>query len=307
MFSVKTCLSQNILENSEFSSGGFIEISSSAPLTIEQESGMPEEIVEETTSLFSCPVDGCIATFQRHTNMEHHVLYGKCKFDPEKYSLLDKAKLLYHEKLHEGASKQPSIRDESSNTSSQVNTEKLPQGWALKTSKANVRFNEKQKQYLDDKFNIGQQSGHKVDPDQVSIDMRSAKDEDGKRKFIVKEFLSGQQIKSYFSRKSSKLKNVHNNEDLQAVTDRIEYSDLRKAVLADCRLTHPIIYDTYNICELYHAGQYTLKKKFTVKMFRTICEYFRIDIKHLEGRKQKEPFVQLLSDLVMACPCSSSM
>ena len=35
-----------------------------------------------------------------------------------------------------------------------------------------VHFNENQRQYLDDKFEIGQESGHKADPEIVSRDMR---------------------------------------------------------------------------------------------------------------------------------------
>jgi len=48
------------------------------------------------------------------------------------------------------------------------------QGWALKGTKKATRFNENQRQYLDNKFQIGQESGHKADPGKVSRDMRYA-------------------------------------------------------------------------------------------------------------------------------------
>jgi len=45
------------------------------------------------------------------------------------------------------------------------------QGWALKGTKKATCFNENQRQYLDNKFQIGQESGHKADPEKVSRDM----------------------------------------------------------------------------------------------------------------------------------------
>ena len=39
------------------------------------------------------------------------------------------------------------------------------QGWALRGAKKTVHFNESQRQYLDNKFEIGQECGHKADPE----------------------------------------------------------------------------------------------------------------------------------------------
>ena len=55
-----------------------------------------------------------------------------------------------------------------------------PQGWALKTSKKATRFGERQKSYLDEKFSIGQETGHKVDAETVARNMSYEKDERGK-------------------------------------------------------------------------------------------------------------------------------
>ena len=46
----------------------------------------------------------------------------------------------------------------------------LSEGWALKTTKKSARFNEAQKKCLKDKFNLGQQTGHKQDPERVAKD-----------------------------------------------------------------------------------------------------------------------------------------
>ena len=83
---------------------------------------------------------------------------------------------------------------------------KLSEGWALRASKKSKHFNENQKNYLDEKFKLGQETGYKEDPSQVASDMRRAKNENGERRFAVGEFLSPQQIKSYFSRSAAKIK-----------------------------------------------------------------------------------------------------
>ena len=51
----------------------------------------------------------------------------------------------------------------------------LSEGWALKTAKKSARFNEAQKKYLEEKFNIEQRTGHKQNPEHVVKDVRFAK------------------------------------------------------------------------------------------------------------------------------------
>ena len=100
------------------------------------------------------------------------MLFGKCKLVSEKYTLLDTAKLAYAEKVQEGLTTQPTS---AAPTTTEVSSESpLMQGWALKGTKKATRFNENQRQYLNNKFQIGQESGHKANPDKVSRDMRCA-------------------------------------------------------------------------------------------------------------------------------------
>jgi len=63
----------------------------------------------ERAGPFSCPVEGCVSTFQRYCNLERHMHYCKYKFVEERHSLPDKAKIIYVEKLQEGSSAQPFI------------------------------------------------------------------------------------------------------------------------------------------------------------------------------------------------------
>ena len=85
--------------------------------------------------------------------------------------------------------------------SSVTNAPTLVMGWALKsTHPRRSKFSDKQKQYLNAKFQIGERTGKKADPTDVCKAMRTAKDSNGERLFGCEDFLTSQQICSYFSR-----------------------------------------------------------------------------------------------------------
>ena len=76
----------------------------------------------------------------------------------------------------------------------------LPMGWTLKTITKKARFTQKQNEFLIQQFEIGEQSGSKADPSEVSkLVMRSASDELGARRFQPEQVLTGQQITRFFS------------------------------------------------------------------------------------------------------------
>ena len=66
--------------------------------------------------------------------------------------------------------------------------------------------------------------------------------------------------------------------------------------------SHPIIYDSYNICELV---LYSRLGSFSVSMLQGICESFGLDISEITVRRKKT-FVALLSNLVQGCYCNYS-
>ena len=109
---------------------------------------MDEEAEEDgegadASSLLSCPVEGCIRTYQKFHNLERHLLFGKCKLASEKYTLLDTAKLAYAEKVQDCLTTQPTLY---APTTTEVSSESpLVQGWALKGTKKTTRFNENQR------------------------------------------------------------------------------------------------------------------------------------------------------------------
>ena len=78
-------------------------------------------------------------------------------------------------------------------------------GWALgKPRPGGVRFSEKLRMYLTAKFEVGEGTGRKADPEQVALSMRSASNERNERLFEREEWLTKTQITGYFSRLSSR-------------------------------------------------------------------------------------------------------
>lgn len=118
---------------------------------------------------YPCPSDGCARVFQRLSALEKHLSLEKCKQKLERLSLLDRAKIGYKEHLEEGAGVIPTLNP---TVTAASGSRTVPEGWKLKASKKAYRFNDKQKNYLDAKFNIGQETGRKMDPNVVSQQMR---------------------------------------------------------------------------------------------------------------------------------------
>ncbi|CAB3995040.1 Hypothetical predicted protein [Paramuricea clavata] len=224
----------------KFSSGDFVNIkfkkSSKNDASVnknDDENVDEDEEVNTTSALFSCPSQGCILSFKRHSNLENHLLYGKCKRRREKFTLLDHAKILYSKKLSENTSTQTVML---STTSDAQSTTALCQGWALRQTKKAARFNENQRSYIDEKFNIGLTSGIKTDPAQVARDLRHARNGNGDQRFTIDEFLTPQQIKSYFSRKAAKNRKSTKelNDNAVAAKDATAYCTARDKIIKEC-------------------------------------------------------------------------
>ncbi|CAH1252459.1 Hypp9299 [Branchiostoma lanceolatum] len=192
------------------------------PIKSRQKKGQAQQEVEsdsdgESTSeqrslgsLFPCPEDSCVKVYQTCRGLEAHVAVGRHQRRLERETLLDKAKLAYAEKLEQGPSEVPHLEP---SLEARRATPHPQQGWALRNPKKHVRFSSKQKEYLDKRFQLGEATGKKSDPLTVSKEMRHACDPQGKRLFQVQEFLTGQQVSSYFSRLAAKRRKTPEDED----------------------------------------------------------------------------------------------
>ena len=151
---------------------------------------------------------------------------------------------------------------------------------------------------------MGQISGNKQDPDSVARDMRSAKKADGSRMFTSEEFLSYQQIQSYFSRMAAKLRQASGVTELDTEAACVEQQleETRQRVIEEVQLRHPIIYDNMNMCEMHKAGRL---KQLTIAMLQPVCDYFDIATDKF-NKKRKAEYITALGDLVKTCDCSKA-
>ncbi|KAK3735997.1 hypothetical protein QZH41_018257 [Actinostola sp. cb2023] len=289
-----------------FSEGTFMEVSQRrsskqrqrAPAQPPTDSDSDSDASESGLDrLFQCPNEGCIKVYQRHSGLENHLSYGKCELHEERHTLLDKAKSLYHEKLMEGATAGASLPPNTVDAQASYDVQPT-QGWALKFTRKATRFNDSQKKYLNEKFGIGQQTGHKLDPANVARDMRFAKGTSGAKHFSLKEFLTAQQIQSYFSRKAAKPQQ-QTVEDEGAAREQQQYCETRAAVQRDVGLQHPITYDHYDLCAMHTSQKLN---HLSLALLRLVCEHLDIDISHIKAQR-KAPYTALLTSVPEECSC----
>lgn len=98
------------------------------------------------------------------------------------------------------------VNDAMMEANSSGSTQNLPMGWALKTRAQQKRMTEDQRSYLVDKFNEGQRTGNKHEPEEVAKAMRRAKNLSHDPRFMPVDYLKPFQIKAFFSRMSAKTK-----------------------------------------------------------------------------------------------------
>ena len=204
--------------------------------------------------LLTCPNEGCVKMYQHHSSLEKNVSFGQCKMMPEKFTLFDLAKKKYHDLLVEGTSVAVSAAiGQLDDTCGSADT--LPEGWALKTAKKATRFTDLQRQYLEEKFKLGQATGQKQDPGSVARDMRFAKNMDGTKLFSRDEYLNHQQIQPFFSRMAARSRQGDLPEqDITAVQDQQMLDATRQEILDQVQLCHPIVYDNLDIWAM-HKGK----------------------------------------------------
>ena len=72
----------------------------------------------------------------------------------------------------------------------------------------------------------------------------------------------------------------------------------RQEVMNEIAIVHPIIYDSYNLCEISSSKL----KSFSVKMLQDICLYLSLDTSTIK-QKRKQPYINLINNLVDQCTC----
>lgn len=89
----------------------------------------------------------------------------------------------------------------------------------------------------------------KLCPEDVARDMRYARKQEGEKLLTVSEFLTEQQIQSYFSRRASKPRYSHSDdpesdqdEDIMAAEEEIAHENVHAVGLEKVGLRHPIVF-----------------------------------------------------------------
>ena len=126
------------------------------------------------------------------------------------------------------------------------------------------------------------------------------KGSDGTQLFNVAEFLSPQQITSYFSSLAAKVrKQLPNDCDVQASEEEINFMMARNLALETISLQHPIVFDQFDICTMVKND--TLKK-LKLDMLLSICQNLELNVP-VPVIRQKAPYLTLLGEAVSQCTC----
>lgn len=159
-------------------------------------------------NLFTCPEEGCILTFMRYGQLCLHLDRGNHVFPSNSLNLRERTQKRYASLVESKISSQKTL--EYKNASSVLEVSVLNQGWALKCNREVKRFSSQQISFLTQKFNFGESTGFKCDPEEVAKEMRHVKNSDGSRLFRFQDFLTPSQIGSFFSRLSLKKRKESN-------------------------------------------------------------------------------------------------
>ena len=130
----------------------------------------------------------------------------------------------------------------------------------------------------------------------LSQEMRLALAIDGERLFLVEEFLSPQQMSSFFSHMAANIRQ-------QPVTDQdvLAVEEVNFCLARDSlQLCHPIVVDQYDICALVNSKAV---EKLQVVLLQVLCESLKLQVPSPQVRR-KAPYVALLQKFVNSCYCS---
>ncbi|CAF3310118.1 unnamed protein product [Rotaria sp. Silwood2] len=170
--------------------------------------------------LFDCPHPKCIKQFRRYFNLEKHLTIGKHVFMQTTVPLLDRAKLLYKELIDNDSNRISISLNQFNNlistTTSSIGTIRS-QGWALPQKKPPTHYSSDVVNFLESAFNEGVVTDNKWDPAALSQEMVFAQ-LNGQPRFNENDFLSPEQIKTYFSKLKAKRSKEGSQSQSQSLT-----------------------------------------------------------------------------------------
>ncbi len=169
-----------------------------------------DDEIAAAPKLYECPEETCTATFLRRGNLERHEQLGIHQHVPLRQTLRDYSLQTFRNRLEniDVSYTLPIVGDALKELSHSTNegTEILPLGWALRQRAKTTRFTDKVHNYLRKCFNVGLQTGKKLDP--AVVEKKMKEEMIGSEKlFRPAEQLTSKQIASVFSRMASTNRN----------------------------------------------------------------------------------------------------
>ena len=228
----------------------------SIPFKSAREDPSPASLSSESSELYACPEEGCTKSYQRFSALQRHLDCGKHVRALESETMLDKAVPGHAARLEGQFTSVPQFGEDTISTDAPARQSGLQMGWALRlTQTSRARFSDKQKEYLTNRFLIGETTGQKANPVHVERLMMTARDETGKRMFPREEFLTAKQITSFFSNLAANrnlsahshvpvVSDEEEEENGEAVNIETAFCELRDHVMANVQPTHPICFQS---------------------------------------------------------------
>ena len=262
--------------------------------------------------IFECKEPGCEKSFQNYSELESHLDIGDHSVkDEQKETLYDKLRRDWVERFTTAVSITEDEACPTTNVANELESSSpnnaVQIGWALsKPRGGSSRFPDNVRSYLTARFDIGEQTGHKADPQKVSTDMRNARDEQNNRLFAREEWLSKTQIQSFFSRLaasrrrkqgSSKAEVDLEYKEVMREHEECERQALIEEIAEEIKPQHPISYDAFNLCESTREGKLC---KFNVAMLKQIFHHFAIPF---SSKYRKKDFIAELTSFIKERTC----
>ena len=266
--------------------------------------------IESSAPLFECSVIGCVEAFETFGELELHLDLGKHTVNKvNQYDAIRRDWALKFSSV-EAADTKSCLSDSKkpsplSGDIAAIST--LKTGWALSKLRSNVRFSQNIKEYLTARFTLIERTGCKADPAQVPVDLQNAKTDSNERLFTRTEWMTKTQVQSFFSQlaatrhKDQGMVRISpdQEEDTQCLQEDSNRQELIHKVNKQLNVSHPICYDTYDLCEHYLSN--TLQE-FNVAMLKTICNHFETPTK---SKDKKKVLMDKLSEMISKCQCVS--
>ena len=86
---------------------------------------------------------------------------------------------------------------------------------------------------------------------------------------------------------------------MEAAQDQQAFDDVRQLVLDEVELLHPIVFDTYNLCDMYKEKKLC---KLTVRVLKTVSSHFDLTPETAANRR-KAPYLSAIEQLIRSCSC----